>query len=46
MLKVRTYKVVQDLVADDLDHFEGLGRGNGVDEDVAMDTDEVLGVQD
>jgi hypothetical protein len=41
-----TYKVVQDLVADDARHFEALFAGDGVDNHVAMDADEVLGVED
>lgn len=41
-----TYQVVQDFVADDLDHLEGLLGGNGVDEHVPVDADAVAGVED
>jgi len=41
-----THKVVQDLVADDLNHLKGLSGSNRVDQNIAMDTDEVLGIQD
>lgn len=41
-----TYQVVQQLLADDLDHLErGLG-GNRVDKHIAMDANEVLAVHD
>ena len=40
-----TYKVVQDLVADDPRHLEALLRGHRVDDQVAMDADEVLRVK-
>ena len=38
--------MVQDFVPDDLNHLKGLGRGNRVHEHVAMDSNEVLRVQD
>ena len=38
--------MVEDLVADDLDHLEGLHGSNRVDQNIAVDSDEVLGVQD
>ena len=38
--------MVEDLVPQDADHLEGLPRSDGVDEHVAMDTDEVLRIQD
>lgn len=41
-----THEVVQDLVADDLYHLKGLSGSNRVDQNIAMDTDEVLGIQD
>lgn len=40
-----TYKVVQDLVSDDAHHFEALLAADGVDDHVAVDADEVLGVE-
>lgn len=39
------YKVVENLVANDADHLEGLPRGDRVDEDVAMYANDVLGVE-
>ena len=36
--------MVENLVADDLDHFEGSHGLDGVDEHVAVDADEVLGI--
>lgn len=36
---------VYNLIVDDLDHVEGVAGGDGVDEDVAMDADGVLGVE-
>lgn len=38
--------MVEDLVADDLDHLEGLHGSNRIDQNIAVDSDEVLGVQD
>ncbi len=38
--------MIQDLVAKDADDLEGLPGSNRIDEHVAMDADEVLGVQD
>ena len=38
--------MVQDLIADDARHLEALLAGNGVDDHVAMDADEVLRVED
>lgn len=38
--------MVEDLVADDGDHLKGLSGGDRVDDHVAMDTDEVLRVED
>jgi hypothetical protein len=37
--------VVQDLVSDDAHHFEALLAADGVDDHVAVDADEVLGVE-
>ena len=36
---------VYNLIVDDLDHVERVAGGDGVDEDVAMDADGVLGVE-
>lgn len=36
---------VDDLVMYDLNHIEGIPRGDGVHEDEAMDTNSMLGVQ-
>jgi hypothetical protein len=41
-----TYEVVQDLIANDTRHFEALLAGDGVDNHVAMDADEMLRVED
>jgi hypothetical protein len=41
-----TYQVVEDLVADDARHLEALLAGDRVDNDVAVDADEVLRVED
>ena len=38
--------MVEDLVPQDADHLKGWPRGDGVDEHVAMDADEVLRVED
>lgn len=38
--------MIEDLLAEDGDHFEGLSGCEGVYEHVAVDADEVLGVQD
>ena len=38
--------MVENLIPNDPDHVEGLLGGNRVDEDVAMNTDEMLRVQD
>lgn len=38
--------MVENLVADDLDHLEGLHGSNRVDENIAVDSNEVLRVQD
>lgn len=40
------YKVIEDFVAQDTNHLKRLSRGDGVDEHVAMDADEMLGIQD
>jgi hypothetical protein len=40
-----TYQVVQDLVADDPGHLEALLAGDRVHDHVAVDADEVLGVE-
>lgn len=40
-----THQVVQDLVANDLDHFKGLRRSYRVNQHVAVDTDEVLRIK-
>lgn len=40
------YQVVENLLTNDTHHFEGLHGGDGVDKDIAMNTDEVFGVQD
>jgi hypothetical protein len=45
-VKGYTYEVVEDLVADDSRHFEALLAGDRVDDHVAMDADEVFGVED
>lgn len=39
-----TYQVIEDLITQDADHVKGLARGDGVDEHVAMNADEVFGV--
>jgi hypothetical protein len=39
------YEVVEDLVADDACHFEALLAGDRVDDQVAVDADEVLRVK-
>lgn len=36
---------INDLVIDNLDHFEGVAGGDGVYEDIAMDPDRVLRIQ-
>ena len=36
---------VSDFVVDDFDHVEGLSRSNRVDENVAMNTDCIFGIQ-
>ena len=41
-----TYEVVEDLIPDDAAHFEALLAGDGVDDHVAVDADEVFGVED
>jgi hypothetical protein len=41
-----TYQVVENLVADDARHLEALLAGDRVDNDVAVDADEVLRVED
>lgn len=38
--------MVQDLIANDRHHVKGLARGHRVYNDVAMDTNEMLRVQD
>jgi len=38
--------MIQDLVSDNLDHLKRLRRSNRVDEHVAMNPNEMLGVQD
>lgn len=38
--------MVENLVADDLDHLKGLHGSNRVDENIAVNSDEVLGIQD
>ena len=40
-----TYQVVQDLVSDDAHHLEALLAADRVDDHVAVDADEVLGVE-
>jgi hypothetical protein len=45
-VRERAYEVVQDLIPDDAHHFETLLAGDGVDDHVAMDPDEVFAVQD
>jgi hypothetical protein len=40
-----THKVVEDLIADDAGHFEALLAGDRVDNHVAVDTNEVLRVE-
>jgi hypothetical protein len=41
-----TYKVVQDLVTDDACHFVALFAGDRVDNDVAMNTNEMFRIED
>lgn len=41
----RTYQVVQDLVTNDLNHFKRLGGCNRVNENITVDSNEMLGVQ-
>ena len=41
-----TYQVVQDLVSDDAHHLEALLAADRVDDHVAVDANEVLGVED
>ena len=38
--------MIEDLIAQDADHVEGLPRGHGVDQHVAMNANEMLGIQD
>ena len=38
--------MVENFVADDLDHLESRKGGDGIDEHVAVDADEVLRVED
>ena len=40
-----TYQVIQNLVMDDIDHIEGLLRGDRVYEHIPMDADEVLRIE-
>lgn len=40
-----TYQVVEDLVSNDADHVKGLFRGHGINEHVAVDSDEMPRVQ-
>ena len=42
---MKTYKVVQDLIANDARHLKALLGSNRVDNHVAMDADKVLGVE-
>lgn len=41
-----THEVIEDLVSYDARHFEALLAGDRVDNHVAMDADEVLGIED
>ena len=41
-----TYKMVEDLVAQDADHVKGLLGSDRVNEHVAMNADEMFGVED
>lgn len=43
-MRREAYEVVEDLVAQYSDHFEGLLGGDGVDKHVSVDADEVLGI--
>lgn len=38
--------MVQNLIADDFDHFKRLFVGDGVDQHVSVNTDRMAGVQD
>lgn len=38
--------MIENFVPKDADHFEGLPRGNRVDQDVAMNANEMLRIQD
>jgi hypothetical protein len=44
-MDTHAYQVAQNLVADDFDHVEARPGADGVDDHVAMDADEVLGLQ-
>lgn len=44
--QIKTYKMVEDFIADNLHHLERLHRRNRVDEHVAMNTNKVLRIQD
>jgi len=39
---VKTYEMVENLIAEDADHVEGLLRGDRVYQDIAVNTDEVF----
>lgn len=41
----KTYEVIEDLVTDDARHLEALLAGNRVHDQVAMDANEVLGIE-
>lgn len=41
----KSHEMVEDFIPDDLNHLERLNRGDGVDQHIAMDADEMLGIQ-
>lgn len=45
-MRKKTYQVVQDLIPDDAHHLEALLAADRVDDHVAVDANEVLGVKD
>ena len=40
-----SYQVIEDLLADDADHLKGLLGGDRVDQQIAVDADEMLRVE-
>jgi hypothetical protein len=45
-VQLKTHQVIQNLFMNDLNHFEGLHRGNRIYEHVPVNAYEVLRVQD